>query len=106
MKIIAKVQLGESVLIFGSGGIGLNMIQASKMRSADPIIAVDIHQSRLELAKRVGATHTINTSINNPSEKIKEILKNKKLDIFIDNTGIPKFIELGYRSLKMKGELY
>ena len=101
----AKVQLGESVLIFGSGGIGLNMIQASKMRSADPIIAVDIHQSRLELAKRVGATHTINTCIDNPSEKIKEILKNKKLDIFIDNTGIPKFIELGYGITKNEGRI-
>ena len=101
----AKVKFGESVLIFGSGGIGLNMIQASKMRSADPIIAVDIHQGRLNLAKKVGATHTINTSIHNPSEKIKEILQNKKLDIFIDNTGIPKFIELGYGITSNEGRI-
>ena len=45
----AKIKIGESVLIFGSGGIGLNMIQASKMRSAYPIVAVDLYQSRLEL---------------------------------------------------------
>ncbi len=101
----AKVKIGESILIFGSGGIGLNMIQASKMRSAYPIIAVDIHQNRLDLAKKIGATHTINSSINDPKEALKEILKNKKLDIFIDNTGIPKFIELGYQITKHDGRI-
>jgi len=101
----AKINIGESVLIFGSGGIGLNMIQASKMKSAHPIIAIDIHQSRLDLAKKIGATHIINSSIHDPREKLKKILNEGKLDVFIDNTGIPKFIELGYEITKPKGKI-
>ena len=101
----AKIKIGESVLIFGSGGIGLNMIQACKMRSAYPIIAVDLYQGRLDLAKSIGATHTINSLANDPKEAIKEILNNEKLDFFIDNTGLPKSIELGYEITKNDGKI-
>ena len=59
----AQVRIGESIVVFGAGGIGLNIIQASALVSAWPIIAVDLFDSRLELAKLLGATHTINSSI-------------------------------------------
>ena len=92
----AKLKMGESVVIYGSGGIGLNIIQAANLHSAYPIIAVDIHENRLKTAKKVGATHLINSSSEDPGKRIREILQKRELDVFIDNTGIPKFIELGY----------
>ena len=57
----AKLKIGESIVIFGSGGVGLNIIQAAKARSAYPIIAVDLYDNRLNLCKEIGATHIINS---------------------------------------------
>ena len=64
--------MGESVVIYGSGGIGLNIIQAANLLSAYPIIAVDIHNNRLNLAKRIGATHIINSSSEDPAKELKK----------------------------------
>ncbi len=101
----ANIRIGDSIVVFGAGGIGLNIIQASKMKSAYPIIAVDIYDNRLKLAKRIGATHIINSRNINAEEEIKNILGENELDIFIDNTGITKIIELGYRIIKNDGKL-
>ena len=101
----AKLRFGESVLVFGAGGIGLNIIQASKLTSAWPIIAVDIFDNRLELAKKFGATHIINSEKENIEIALKKIIKEKSLDVFIDNTGIPKIIEKGYELTNNKGRV-
>ena len=101
----AKLRLGESVMIFGAGGIGLNIIQASKLISAWPIIAVDIFDNRLELAKKFGATHTINSKKENVEKKLYQIIGEKSLDVFIDNTGIPRIIEKGYELTNSKGRV-
>ena len=56
----AKVEAGTNVVVFGLGGIGLNVIQGAKMVGADKIIGVDINPGRVELAKKFGMTHFIN----------------------------------------------
>ncbi|WP_285646165.1 zinc-binding dehydrogenase, partial [Burkholderia plantarii] len=56
----AKVEAGANVVVFGLGGIGLNVIQGAKMVGADKIIGVDINPARVELAKKFGMTHFIN----------------------------------------------
>ncbi len=101
----AKIKMGESVVVFGAGGIGLNIIQASSLLSAWPIIAVDLHDNRLKLAKSIGATHIINSNKSNAKDKIKQILMNQNLDVFIDNTGSPKVIEMGYELLDKNGRI-
>ena len=58
----ANLKMGESIVVMGAGGVGLNMIQAANMHSAWPIIAVDIYDEKLKLAKQFGATHTINSN--------------------------------------------
>lgn len=101
----AQVRLGESVVVYGAGGIGLNIVQAAALVSAYPIIAIDLFDSRLELAKRLGATHTIN-SVNQDAEScIKEIMTCQGVDVFIDNTGAPKVIESGYRLTSPNGRV-
>ena len=67
--------MGQSVVVFGAGGIGLNIIQACKLNSAWPIIAVDIYDNRLNLALELGATHVINSVNSIPKNKISEELK-------------------------------
>ena len=101
----ANIKIGESIVIYGAGGIGLNIIQAANLRSAWPIIAVDIYDSRLQLARKLGATHLINSRLDNPYEMISNILSETNLDVFIDNTGLPKVIESGYKITGNKGRV-
>jgi len=101
----AKVHIGESVVVFGAGGIGLNVIQASALVSAYPIIAVDIHNNRLELAKKMGATHVINSHTTDAHIAILEIAGITGVDVFIDNTGQPAIIEMGYQITKPQGRV-
>lgn len=101
----AQIRLGESVVVFGAGGVGLNIIQAAKLRSAYPIIAVDLYDGRLELAESVGATHTINAKNVDAKTALIELLGKQSLDVFIDNTGLPAIIELGYQLTKAQGRV-
>lgn len=70
----AKVRPGESVAIFGVGGVGLSAIRAASILEAYPIIAVDLDDKKLEFAKTFGATHTVNASGNtDPVEAIRDL---------------------------------
>jgi S-(hydroxymethyl)glutathione dehydrogenase/alcohol dehydrogenase len=101
----AKLKIGESVVVFGAGGIGLNVVQAASLVSAYPIIAIDIFDNRLTLAQEMGATHLIN-SRDKSVEEISELIHSfTKVDVFIDNTGNPQIIELGYNILKPQGKM-
>ena len=61
------------------------------------MIAVDRFDNRLDLAKQLGASHCINSSTIDAEAAIDEALSGQPLDVFIDNTGVPEIIELGYR---------
>jgi len=99
----ARVKPGESVLIMGTGGIGLVSVIAAKINGAQPIIAVDVHQHKLKLAKEYGATHTINSSSKDVTEAVKEILGTSQLDVVLENTGIAEMIELSYELCGHRG---
>lgn len=101
----AKVRIGESVVVFGAGGIGLNIVQAAALVSAYPIVAVDLHDGRLALARQMGATHLINSSNTDARQAILDIVGKEGVDAFIDNTGRPAIIEMGYQITKPQGRV-
>lgn len=101
----AKLKIGESIVVYGSGGIGLNIVQAASLVSAYPIIAVDLFDGKLALAKRMGATHCINASSANAEDEIGRITQSRGLDVFVDNTGLPPIIQLGYGLTKPQGRV-
>jgi S-(hydroxymethyl)glutathione dehydrogenase/alcohol dehydrogenase len=101
----AKLKIGESIVVYGAGGIGLNIVQAAALTSASPIIAVDLFDDKLELARRMGATHLINAAKCDAREQIQAILGGAGVDVFADNTGLPAIIELGYALTKTQGRL-
>ncbi|MCG2586657.1 zinc-binding dehydrogenase [Massilia sp. TS11] len=101
----AKLRIGESCVVFGAGGVGLNIVQAAALVNCYPIIAVDLHDNKLELARQMGATHLINASQTDAREAITAIVAAGKLDSFIDNTGQPKIIEMGYELVKPQGRV-
>ncbi len=73
VKHRARLAPGESALVIGCGGIGLNAIQFLKCFGAYPIIAVDISEDKLEAAKNFGATETINASMEDPVKAVIEL---------------------------------
>lgn len=101
----AKLKIGESVVVYGAGGIGLNIVQAARMVSANPVIAVDLHDGRLDLARRMGATHVINGAEVDAAAEIRRIVGHGGVDVFVDNTGVPGVIEQGYTLCKSQGRL-
>ena len=68
-----KARPGESVAVFGAGGVGLCALQAAALLEAYPVIAVDLADDKLEFAKEFGATHTVNASKVDPVEAIADI---------------------------------
>ncbi len=69
----AAVKKGDSVAIYGVGGVGLSAVVAAKALGADPIIAVDLDEEKLAFARQFGATHTINAGDDNPIRAIKSL---------------------------------
>ena len=99
----AKVKIGESVVVWGAGGVGLSIVQGAAMVSAFPIIAIDLYDNRLKLAKVMGATHTINAGDTDPEQAINEILGERGAHVVIDNTGNTEIIENAYKLTSPKG---
>jgi Zn-dependent alcohol dehydrogenase len=70
----ADIELGSSVVVFGAGGVGLNGVQAARIRDASTVVAVDLVDEKLDLARDLGATHTVNpTEVDDVVEWIREL---------------------------------
>ena len=83
----AKARPGDSVAVFGVGGVGLSAVGMASILEAYPIIAVDLKDDKLEFAKEFGATHVVNASRTDPVEAIHEIT-NGGVDFAIDAIGV------------------
>lgn len=102
---VAKVRLGETVVVFGAGGIGLNIVQAAALAGARTIVAVDRYDNRLRLAAQCGATHTLNGESGDAWAGLTRIFGGTGADVFIDNTGNPEVIARGYELVHSKGRV-
>lgn len=84
----AKVEAGSTVLVIGCGGVGLNVVQGAKLAGATTIIGVDLKESKLDFAKNMGATHSINaTKSNNLIEEIRDLTGGLGVDYAFDAIG-------------------
>lgn len=99
----AGVKIGESVVIIGCGGIGLGVVLGAKLAGAHPIIAVDIHDHKLDKAADFGATHGVNSTKEDFSAKVLEILGGQPPDVVIDGTGNPQVLEKAFALTGPKG---
>jgi S-(hydroxymethyl)glutathione dehydrogenase / alcohol dehydrogenase len=92
----AKVKIGESVVIFGVGGVGLNLVQFAALAGANPIVAVDLLDNKLDMAAKRGATHCLNAKTGNPEAAIRDIVGAKGPDKVVETTGVKSVIEMAY----------
>jgi len=92
----AQIKVGQSVLIFGIGGVGLNIAQAANMVSAHPIVGVDLLKHKLDMGKKFGLTHTIVGGKENINNTIRDLVGEKGADVVIETTGNSRVIEQAY----------
>lgn len=93
----ADLKIGESAVVFGVGGVGLNVVQFAALAGGNPIVAIDIVESKLEMAKRRGATHVIDSSkVADVAAEVRKIVGDKGPDNVIETTGVKSVIELAY----------
>ena len=95
--------VGDNGVIIGCGPMGLWCIQGLAGNSLNTLIAVDIDDKKLELAKKYGATHTINSKDEDAYEKIKDITGGHLADFVIEGTGIPAMMNIGLTYVRGTG---
>jgi aryl-alcohol dehydrogenase len=100
--IALGVTAGSSLAVFGAGAVGLSAVMAAKVAGATTIIAVDLYQSRLDLAAELGATHTINGDNDGIAAQILAITGDGVQYAF-DTTGVPAVIATAVSSLRPTG---
>ena len=87
----------------GCGGVGLSLIQFARLSGCYPIIGVDIHEKKLKRAMSLGATHAVKSDLVDFEKRVLESNDNSKIDICVDNTGIPEIIETAYSLTSPEG---
>lgn len=91
-----KLLPGQSIAVWGAGGVGLNAVQGAALVNAYPIIAVDVHEGKLKRAKEFGATHAVNAATEDAAKAIRKILGGAGLSAAVDTTGDVKVIETAF----------
>ncbi len=98
-----EVGRGDSVAVFGCGGVGDAAIMGARLAGAATIIAVDLDPRKLELAETFGATHTVLASEVDPVEAIRELTDGNGADVCIEAVGNPKVFEQAFYARDLAG---
>lgn len=103
--LTGEVQRGDSVAVFGCGGVGDAAIAGAKLAGAGTIIAVDLDDTKLEWAKRFGATHTVNAGKVDPVEAIQALTDGNGADVCIEAVGRPEVMQQAFYARDLAGTL-
>ncbi|HMS89481.1 MAG TPA: zinc-binding dehydrogenase, partial [Acidimicrobiales bacterium] len=98
-----EVGLGDSVAVFGCGGVGDAAIAGARLMGASKVIAVDLDARKLDLAREFGATHTVNASEVDPVEAIQALTDGNGADVCIEAVGNPKVFEQAFYARDLAG---
>jgi S-(hydroxymethyl)glutathione dehydrogenase/alcohol dehydrogenase len=101
----ANVSAGDSVVIFGAGGVGLNAVSGARIAGAARIVVIDIQQKRLDAARLFGATDVIDSTKCKPVEAVRDLLRGGADHVF-DFVGLKEVAEQGLAILGVGGALY
>ena len=101
----AQVRPGDTVVVFGTGGVGLNVVQGAALAGAEKIIAVDLLDNKLAFATQFGATHTINNKDGEAVAEIKELTDGRGADYAFDAIGNVRVLEQGLEAIRKGGAL-
>jgi len=99
------VTLGDSVAVFGCGGVGCAAVAGARLAGASTVIAVDLDPSKLVQAREFGATHTVDSSTDNPVEAIRELTGGNGADVCIEAVGNPTVMAQAFYARDLAGTL-
>lgn len=99
----AAVRPGQTVAVYGCGGVGLSIIQGARIAGARQIVAVDQFDSKLEMAAGVGATHTVNSTTNDPVQTIRSLTRGAGVDHAFEAVGVATLVRQAIESLAIRG---
>ena len=100
----AALMPGQSIAVFGVGGIGLNVLQGAALVNAHPIVAIDLHDHKLEQALKFGATHTVNASTQDVAAFLRDLVGPNGFDATVDLTGNSGVREVAYAATSNTGK--
>jgi len=100
----ARVQPGQSVAVFGAGGVGLNVIQGAVLAGANPIIAIDLNERKLGFAKQFGATHTVNAGSTDPVTAVLDLTGMRGADYAFEVIGRPEVVTQAFMAIRRGGK--
>jgi Zn-dependent alcohol dehydrogenase len=103
LNVVEKAA-GRPIVVFGAGGVGLCSVMGARLIGADPIIAVDVDDAKLELAHRFGATHTVNAGSGDAVDLVKAIAP-AGADWAIEAIGQPGTMRQAFEALAPAGTL-
>jgi S-(hydroxymethyl)glutathione dehydrogenase/alcohol dehydrogenase len=101
----ARVKRGDTVAVFGAGGVGLNVIQGAASAGAAMLVAVDVLDEKLDLARRFGASHVVNARTSDPVEAVRSLTSARGVDHAFDAVGSPATVRQAFDVLSKTGKL-
>ncbi len=99
----AGLEAGQTVAVFGCGGVGLSIVQGARIGGARQIIGVDVFDGKLEMAKRVGATHVVNSKNDDPVKAVRALTKGAGVDHAFEAVGNTTLVRQAIESLAIRG---
>jgi S-(hydroxymethyl)glutathione dehydrogenase / alcohol dehydrogenase len=97
------LQAGQTVAVFGCGGVGLAIVQGARIGGARQIIGVDVFDGKLEMAKRVGATHVVNSANDDPVKAVRALTGWAGVDHAFEAVGNARLVRQAIESLAIRG---
>lgn len=99
----AQVRPGSAVAVFGCGGVGINVIQGARIAGAQQIVAIDLADAKLELAREFGATDAINGSDEDVVRSLRRLTRDHGVDYSFEVAGSPISLQQAIASLATRG---
>jgi S-(hydroxymethyl)glutathione dehydrogenase/alcohol dehydrogenase len=100
----ARVSKGDTAAVIGCGGVGLNVIQGARLAGADRVIAVDMVETKLALAKQFGATDTVNAAQGDPLAAVMDLTEQRGADITFEVIGLEATIQQAIAMARRGGQ--
>ena len=97
------LEAGQTVAVFGCGGVGLSIIQGARIGGARQIIALDVFDAKLEMALAAGATHTVNSAQTDPVRAIRDLTRQAGVDHAFEAVGNTTLVRQAIESLAIRG---
>lgn len=103
LRNAARLQPGESVAVFATGGVGSALVELARAFGAYPIVAVDVRPEKLEAAKELGATHVVNAAEARPQDAVREVTAGRGVDVAFEALGRPETFVQAVESVRDGG---